>query len=387
MKLSVIVPVYNTEKYLQQSVESIIRQRYKDIEVILIDDGSTDGSGDICDRYAAAYDNIKVIHQKNGGNVSARCRGAEEAAGEYVTFMDSDDWIAEDMYETLMKAAETEECDIVSQSGYTVYDGGQYYLVEGSTMFGTYKTGKNYGVFLSRMMYDEGKNCVGIGPSLSHKVIKKEVMDDVVKKVDKNIVLGGDAAIFYSSCLKANSICIIEGHGYFYRIRRMSVSHSYDATYFNKIHTLYKYFENCFVDYDECYGLMGQLRKHLWHFLSAQMEQIFGMEFKSVYLFPYRLINKGSKIILYGAGKVGRSYYEQIKKNEYCDVVAWVDSNAYKKDKNILPPMEIAGMKYSQIVIAVKKKQSVEEIIRGLVELGVDVGKIVWEEPCVMPLM
>lgn len=174
MKLSVIIPVYNTEEYLQQSIESVIRQTYKNIEVILVNDGSTDGSGEICDRYAEAYGNIKVIHQKNEGNVSARCHGAEEAAGEYVTFMDSDDWIAEDMYETLMEAAEAESCDIVSQSGYMVYDGGECRRVEGSTMSGAYGTGKDYDEFLSRMMYDGDKNCVGIGPSLSHKVIKKK---------------------------------------------------------------------------------------------------------------------------------------------------------------------------------------------------------------------
>lgn len=387
MKLSVIVPIYNTEKYLQQSIESVIRQTYKDIEVILVDDGSTDGSGEICDRYAAAYDNIKVIHQENGGNVSARCRGAEEAVGEYVTFMDSDDWIAEDMYETLMKAAEAEECDIVSQSGYTVYEDGQCHPVEGGTMLGTYKTGKNYDVFLSKMMYDKDQNCVGIGPSVAYKVIKKGIIDKVIKVVDKNIVLGGDAAIFYSGCLRAKSICIIKGYGYFYRVRGKSVSHSYDVTYFHKIYTLYKYFENYFLNYDERYCLMEQLRKHIWNFLRMQMEQIFGMEFQSVYLFPYQSIDRGSKIILYGAGKVGQSYHEQIRKNGYCDIVAWVDSNAYKKDKNILLPMEIAGMEYSRIVIAVKRKENVEEIIRDLTGLGVDIGRIVWEEPCMMPLI
>lgn len=386
MKLSVIVPIYNTEKYLQQSIESVIRQTYKDIEVILVDDGSTDGSGEICDRYAAAYDNIKVIHQENGGNVSARCRGAEEAAGAYVTFMDSDDWIAEDMYETLMKAAEAEACDIVSQSGYTVYDDGQCHPVEGGTMLGTYKTGKNYDVFLSKMMYDKDQNCVGIGPSLSHKVIKKEIMAEVIKRVDKNIVLGGDAAIFYSSCLGAKSICIIKGYGYFYRVRRKSVSHSYDVTYFYKIYTLYKYFEDYFLDYDEQYCLMEQLRKHIWHFLRMQMEQVFGMEFQVTYLFPYQSIDKGSKIILYGAGKVGRSYCEQIRKNGYCDIVAWADRNAYRENKNIISPAEIAGMEYSQIVIAIKEKEIAEEIMHDLAELGVNKKKIIWIEPCIMSL-
>ncbi|EOS29453.1 hypothetical protein C807_02839 [Lachnospiraceae bacterium 28-4] len=387
MKLSVIIPIYNTEKYLQQSIESVIRQTYKDIEVILVDDGSTDGSGKICDQYAETYDNFKAIHQENGGNVAARCRGVEEAAGEYITFMDSDDWIAEDMYETLMKEAEMEGCDIISQSRYTAYEDGRYYLVETSTMLGSYKVKKDYDVFLSKMMYDEEEGRVGVGPTLGHKVIKSEIVADIVKKVDKNIVLGGDAAIFYSSCLRAKSICIIEGAGYFCRVRGMSVSRSYDVVYFDRVYTLYKYFENFFGDYDECYCLMTQLKKHLWHLLRIQIEQIFEMEFKSVYLFPYQLINKGSKIILYGAGKVGKSYNEQIRKNEYCNIAAWVDSNAYKENENIISPLEIAGLEYSRVVIAVKDKKIAEQIVNDLMVLGVAKDKIVWEEPVRMPCL
>lgn len=259
--------------------------------------------------------------------------------------------------------------------------------MEGSTMSGAYRTGKDYDEFLSRMMYDEGKNCVGVGPTLGHKVIKREIMAEIAKKVDKKIVLGGDAAIFYSCCLRAKSICIIEGYGYFCRVREMSVSRSYDVAYFHKIYTLYKYFEKLFLDYDGRYCLMEQLRKHLWHFLRMQMEQIFGMEFKSTYLFPYQSVDKGSKIILYGAGIVGHSYYEQIRKNGYCDIVAWVDSNTHKKDKNVLAPMEIVGMEYSQIIIAVKNKKNAEEIIQSLVDLGVNKGKMIWGEPCMMALL
>ena len=236
-------------------------------------------------------------------------------------------------------------------------------------------------------LYDEGRGCVGIGPSLSHKVIKREILDDVVEKIDKNIVLGGDAAIFYSSCLRAESICIIAGYGYFYRVLGMSVSHSYNVTYFNKIYTLYKYFEKEFSRFEKQDCLMEPLRKHLWHFLSTQIKQVFGLEFKNVYLFPYQLIDKGSRIILYGAGKVGQSYYEQIRKNAYCSIAAWADSNAYKEDENIISPMMIAEIEYSKIVIAIKSRKSAEEIIQSLVHLGVDREKIVWVEPPVMPLI
>ena len=84
MKLSVIVPVYNTEQYLRQCIDSIICQTYKNIEIILVDDGSDDGSGKICDEYAQRFDNIKVVHKRNNGVIAAKQSGVRKAEGEYV---------------------------------------------------------------------------------------------------------------------------------------------------------------------------------------------------------------------------------------------------------------------------------------------------------------
>lgn len=91
MLLSVIVPVYNVERYLENCIESILNQTYKNLEIILVNDGSTDNSGAICDKLASQYDNIKVIHKENGGQATARNEGIEIAQGEAITFMDSDD--------------------------------------------------------------------------------------------------------------------------------------------------------------------------------------------------------------------------------------------------------------------------------------------------------
>jgi glycosyltransferase involved in cell wall biosynthesis len=100
--ISVIVPVYNMEKYLVQCLDSIVGQSYRHLEILLIDDGSTDRSPEICDRYAAEDERIKVIHRKNGGLSAARNTGLDAAAGEYVGFVDSDDWLDGDMYEFLL---------------------------------------------------------------------------------------------------------------------------------------------------------------------------------------------------------------------------------------------------------------------------------------------
>lgn len=102
MKLSVIVPIYNVEKYLKQCLTSIVGQTYCDLEIILINDGSTDKSSRICDEFAANDPRIMVIHQPNGGVSVARNIGISKATGEYLTFVDSDDWLALEMYESML---------------------------------------------------------------------------------------------------------------------------------------------------------------------------------------------------------------------------------------------------------------------------------------------
>lgn len=101
--ISVIVPVYNVEKYLSKCVESIINQTYKNLEIILVDDGSTDNSLQICEKYAQKDNRIKVIHKKNGGQATARNIGLDIAEGEYIGFVDADDYIHSEMYDKLIK--------------------------------------------------------------------------------------------------------------------------------------------------------------------------------------------------------------------------------------------------------------------------------------------
>lgn len=118
-KLSVIVPVYKVEEFLAKCVDSILRQSYKNLEVILVDDGSPDKCPAICDEYSQKDSRIKVIHKLNGGLCSARNAGLDMATGEYVTFVDSDDWLEEDAYSCMMEQCIENQCDIIG--GVQVY--------------------------------------------------------------------------------------------------------------------------------------------------------------------------------------------------------------------------------------------------------------------------
>ena len=105
-KVSVIVTVYNTEKYVEECIISLINQTYKNIEVILIDGGSTDKTPEICHEYEKEYENIRVVHKENEGVSAARNRGIEEATGDYILFVDGDDWIDFDCVEKMYDVAE-----------------------------------------------------------------------------------------------------------------------------------------------------------------------------------------------------------------------------------------------------------------------------------------
>lgn len=112
-KISLIVPVYNAEKYLNRCLDSILTQTYKDFELLLIDDGSTDKSSEICDEYAGKDDRVKVFHKENGGVSSSRTLGLVKAVGQYIAFVDSDDWIEKKCLEDNLLIAENTHADMV----------------------------------------------------------------------------------------------------------------------------------------------------------------------------------------------------------------------------------------------------------------------------------
>lgn len=120
-KISIIVPIYGVEKYLRQCIDSILHQTYENLEILLVDDGSPDECGAICEEYAQMDHRIRVIHQVNGGVSSARNTGLEAATGDWIGWVDPDDWVEADMFELLVTEGEQEMADVVICGGYEEY--------------------------------------------------------------------------------------------------------------------------------------------------------------------------------------------------------------------------------------------------------------------------
>lgn len=156
--ISVIIPVYNVEKYLHRCLDSVIAQTYQNLEIICVDDGSIDESGRICDQYAVRDARIKVIHQENQGLSAARNRGLDAAEGEYIAFVDSDDYILEDMYKKMLDKLLNYNVDLcVCQWQYEFSDGRQVVKKKNidPTIYGR-KTSLEFARFLYRGNYENG---------------------------------------------------------------------------------------------------------------------------------------------------------------------------------------------------------------------------------------
>lgn len=170
-KISIIVPVYNVEQYLDKCVENLINQTYKNLEIILVDDGSKDKSGHICDLWKEKDNRIKVIHKKNGGLSDARNAGMHIAQGEYIAFVDSDDWVHERIYEILMDNMSKYNADISVCSIKKVYEKDILDEVE--------ILNNNIFVFTAeealKNLIDEGE----LKQTVWNKLYKKEVIDNI----------------------------------------------------------------------------------------------------------------------------------------------------------------------------------------------------------------
>lgn len=379
-KISTILPVYNGEQYLEKSIGSILAQTFVDYELIIVDDGSTDCSGSICDEYANRDNRIKVIHKKNEGLICARITGIEAASGDYICFVDADDWVEDNFLEILLAPMVSESADIVV-SGCVNEVGNVSNKIENLIPSGTYEGGKLIEVLYPQMLWYGAFYQFGILPYMCNKIFRKELLKYCYKDIDTKIYDGEDVAVTYPYLLSAKKIVVIGDCLYHYQIHEGSMSSKKDCKFYENVSRLYLHLNKMFCSSPHYDILIPQLNQYMrfmiW--LGTPEEE----RDKERYYFPYRKVERGSSIILYGAGRVGIRYYRQMRETKYCTVILWTDKNYRKLSEEGLlveAPEEILKRKYDYVVIANAKAKIQTEIKKYLLELGVNERQIILGE-------
>lgn len=380
--LSVIVPIYNAEKYLSGCIESILDQTYKSFELLLIDDGSTDRSPQICDEYAKMDKRIKVLHKENEGLVRARKEGLCRARGEYIAFVDNDDWIESDMYENLIDSLEGSGADFVD-TGYFC-DKSNSSHIERKLEKRIYKFDKyiRHKAFMALLELDDSLN---IRQSIWSKVFKASLIKKSYANVPDKIQGGEDLINIIHCILMSKKMIQTEGVFYHYNYREESLSHLRNISYMRQQFEIWNYSGNLMLDNDE-FMRQEDIDRCLFYKWYSALRYLLFNEFDSIqyYSFPYIEKLYGKKVVIYGAGNVGRDYITQISKYEKCHIMCWADRHFEKMHfsyREVAGVEKFLGKNYDVVLIAVEKKETAQEIKQFLMEKGVLENKILWHKP------
>lgn len=242
--ISVIVPIYNVEKYLTRCVESLLSQTLENIEIILINDGSTDGSGAMADEFAAQDKRIRVIHQKNVGLGLTRNVGLEVARGEYIGFVDSDDWVRPEMYETLYNAGKTGEAEIVMGDFYTVNEAGETTVTKVDLQQGVYQGNEIVESILLPMFgaKSEDPSDIVVPMCVWRNIYKREFLNaHNIRFVSERKYISEDIVFNADVLTQIKRASIVNMPLYYYSFNVNSLTKSYKPDRFEKECVLYTY--------------------------------------------------------------------------------------------------------------------------------------------------
>jgi glycosyltransferase involved in cell wall biosynthesis len=357
MKISIIVPIYNAEKYLRICIDSILSQTYKNIELILVDDGSSDDSGRICDEYAERDCRVSVVHKENGGAVSARKAGLQAVTGELVTCVDGDDWLDINMLERLCGILINENVDIVISGNY-VDIGDKHTPDYHGIPAGRYDKAALIKNVYPNMIVNKAFFEWGIFPGTWGKLYKREAYVKYQMEVDDCLTMGDDAACIYPALLNAGSIYILKECFYHYRQTTSSmVKNPGDGDLERKrFKLLYDSVNASFERYKDIYDLRNQWKEYLLFLMVPRAGFLYKDIEKLDYLYPFKNVKKGSRIIIYGMGIYGQMLYRFVRNTHFCQLVACADRNyeeLLKQGIDVVSPEEIGSLDYDAIVVAI----------------------------------
>lgn len=380
-KISIIIPVYNGEKYLERCLKSVINQTYTDLEIIIINDGSTDHTSQICRTYESMDSRIVYIEQDNHGVSYTRRKAIRLATGKYIGFVDADDYIEENLYEQMIPYMSKAQLLI---TGYKF----QKKEIYGAVPFGLYQTKEEKKYLCENMLLWENTEQTGVYPSLWSKLFVADKLKKVAEETHRDLFIGEDADLSFRYILLCDKVFVSPICLYHYEDNKSSAMNSVNANYLWNMMNLYQVLTDEFVKTPYKESLIPKWNLWIWEMLQ-KTPRFMGWSFLEQpqmirYVCPFFNRLHGKKIILYGAGAVGKDYYKLCKKDSGMQLVLWVDRNwecLQEEGWNVHPVSCIPEKDYDVILIAVKDKERAEEIKMQLQELEINVSRILWEKP------
>ena len=384
--VSVIIPVYNTQNYLARCIESVLCQTYANMEIILVNDGSTDCSLELCEKYRSKDDRIQVVSQVNQGIIAAKRTGIKRAHGEYVMFVDSDDWIEKELLQVMVTKILENACSLVCTNVYmdmsdgtiikrNAFPAGRYTTKEIARDLFFYKDTDNYGIL----------------PYSIAKLYAKGMLEHVLQGVNDNIRYAEDKAIVFSCVYQNIQVCFMDDIYYHYCVREGSICQSENSNYLIELTLFYQYAKSLFEKHEERDYLLNQLGKYLLLETRYAIEVKLGLATAGIPIYrePYKLdtsvfFPEKKKVILYGAGKVGADYRKQLSDCVNMELCGWVDRDYWKYQEKGYDVQSIEFIKeteYNYILVAVRKQEVYQEIEKELIGMGIAKSTIIWGRP------
>lgn len=218
--ISIVIPCYNCENELQRCIDSIFNQSYHDFEVILIDDGSTDRTAHMCDQFEENDKRTRVTHQENRGLMAAWKRGVRESAGDYIVFVDSDDWVENDLLERLSSVIANEQPDMITYGIRTDYSDGSFLYLDNRIRNGLYQRDEIEREILPQYFFDDGMGTMSILPSRSAKAVRRNILINNMDILKDSISIGEDDVTSFAVLQDVQTIYNIEKYYPYHYCRR-----------------------------------------------------------------------------------------------------------------------------------------------------------------------
>ena len=377
-KVSIVVPVYNAENYLDQCVTSIMGQTYRHLEIILVNDGSTDHSLEICRKYAEIDKRITVVEQINQGVVKARKTGVEAATGDFIGWADADDWMESGYIEGLVKLQEESNADIVAATHF--HDiGSDSRLIKNGVNIGIYDIKQ----ILPVMLYTGEFFEYGITPQLYTKLFRANILKKTQLTVADNIIAGDDAAVVYPSLLMAEKVCVSNITGYHYVQHPASITKTGFSDEPARIRMLIEYLKNIFRKAGVSEWMDHQLASYENYMLALRQIDIFDAADSEKILVPYGGFRENDRLVIYGAGVLGQKIYHYLEADGRVKLTGWLDKNyeVYRKQGFGVDSSDLlskVNLEFDYIVIA-NITESVAMMMKDfLLASGVAEEKIRW---------